>query len=781
MSYTNLLMNQKRFSEDTKNNFSVLSMFFPEDTDMQHFSSSVILSKLYSGELTSLEDITKQNMWLPEYTPSGEGAEGGNEQRINIFQELSKTAQHYIVKKHSKCYVRTELFPEWQQLRVETTTLPILIAAESAYHRKISGRKTMLEPLIARHKKYAFPRGLCETHLHMGAYTYPEEQWLTALHTIFNSTQSISKILGHESSQSDEKVLVRRGRYLLHQLKTALFIRTNIVNAFRLGAEEKIRQTIKQTFSEVDIGIQTYNHLSSYLSSSDNCLNSLWESEVFLWEQAFSFSIQQKASSEELTVLLHLYLLIENNFLTLFRGERNIRGLENFRNVYKANLDIPKEPGYHQRVCHRLKKDTHFSNASEVEVRLSISEFQKKSKEIQAYWKHISGSENSLRQTIHLIKSNRKRKRVMTKHEMMKETRKRSSKISEYIRTEYLQSLGLDAAGATLQVPPESFAPTYRYLASGITKRTFHCGEDFHHLVSGIREVADTVQFLELKTGDCISHAISIGIEPQKWISEQNPTITIPRREWFLNLLYLLEATQKGFTQQIGNRHITLPTKQWQIDALQLARSIFRQEISENELPLLQQLYHNRHLYAPYINSEEAEASASCPASEYEAMLIRQNCGEAGSRLRQLLYIWNNEHTEDEENLINIQRDYIPAEIIVALQQQVQRTLKEKGIIIEVCLVSNYRISVYNALEEHHIMRWLKLRGCYFPGDIKMKLCLGSDDPGIFSTNTANEYYLLICLLLRKGLKHKSVYRIINELILTGNLAVRGNSIPHRL
>ena len=57
---------------------------------------------------------------------------------------------------------------------------------------------------------------------------------------------------------------------------------------------------------------------------------------------------------------------------------------------------------------------------------------------------------------------------------------------------------GVDAAANELHAPPEPFAPAFRLARrAGIPRATFHVGEDFRHLLSGIRAILEAMTFLK--------------------------------------------------------------------------------------------------------------------------------------------------------------------------------------------------------------------------------------------------------------------------------------------
>lgn len=73
---------------------------------------------------------------------------------------------------------------------------------------------------------------------------------------------------------------------------------------------------------------------------------------------------------------------------------------------------------------------------------------------------------------------------------------------------------GADAAASEFDTPPEVFAPSFRRLRkNGIRHFTYHAGEDFFHILSGLRAIYEAIEFLGLQAGDRIGHATAAGVD----------------------------------------------------------------------------------------------------------------------------------------------------------------------------------------------------------------------------------------------------------------------------
>lgn len=694
-----------------------------------------------------------QELNLTELLPAVEAVDAKCPQKFTpgesckLFSIIQQLAVCFLTRKHNKLYVRSDLFPEWQRVRFQTTPLPILAAAAKSQQTFI-GRK-LLAPLVARNKVSHFPRGLSECHLHATAYYYPEEQWLNALHDKKRISLQVACALNTPNTTSGERsTKIRR---VQHMLETARFIRESLIFHFKMVGENCDIQHIRTIREKALSYLSADFPLCEFSFYPDRTLNSLYQDEIFLWRTAFGLHRQKHPAVEELEPLLYLYLLMENDFLQLYRGQVSDNGLEAFGSLAHAPSTLEKGVRYYRRAYSRLMQDTNFVLGARAEVRLSPGKESSESK-ASPYLKWQAATKKATPKpdvALHLIK---KGKIGSVTNALMKRYQGEASRIPKMVGENNLPHITLDAAGATLNVPAEVFAPAYLDLKGKVKNRTFHCGEDFRHLLSGIREVEESIRFFELGSGDRLGHAMSIGVLPEQWLSTCKGEIEIPRREWFLNLLYLLHLHPSDFPEDNDTWQWAEKKQLWLNEARQLAKELLGQEASNN-----------------------ASEEFFCAFYRLRPLFNKDVTNQTGKKAQELGKKWNN-LTHDKT--CTIPAAFLPAPVLLALQQRVQRLILERDLVVEVCPVSNCKIGVYKSLAEHHIFRWLHLRGCTPAGDSRMKLCIGCDDPGIFITNTANEYYLLICLLRRRGLKPRTIRRIINRLNEQGNHVLRSPRLP---
>ena len=106
---------------------------------------------------------------------------------------------------------------------------------------------------------------------------------------------------------------------------------------------------------------------------------------------------------------------------------------------------------------------------------------------------------------------------------------------------------GIDAASREHTTPPEVFASVFNYIRGSIEisrisfeqkanidnysppkhfQFTFHVGEDFRDILTGMRNIVEAVIFLGLKKGDRIGHALALGLQHDQWARKKRRIFT---------------------------------------------------------------------------------------------------------------------------------------------------------------------------------------------------------------------------------------------------------------
>ncbi len=315
---------------------------------------------------------------------------------------------------------------------------------------------------------------------------------------------------------------------------------------------------------------------------------------------------------------------------------------------------------------------------------------------------------------------------------------------------------GIDAASNELHAPPEAFAPAFRYLRRhGVESATYHVGEDFIHLVSGIRACAEAKRFLPLGPGDRMGHATALGISPALWLQRTGPRLMIQVGEHLDNLVYAharlaarpeTAIIAKGLELQIALYSTQVYGREQSPAILNAAWELRGIDVLE-VLELEREDVYSLNSYGITAAAEAKAIRLSAPARRDELSLVA-----AASKNHPLAYeLFRERHRISDrlERLVEVEARWLPESAFTALQADVLRDLANVGVAIETLPTSNVRISAYDRLDEHHLFRWLGLADEGF--SVVPAICVGSDDTGIFATSLRNEYAAIFDVL-RRGL-----------------------------
>lgn len=409
--------------------------------------------------------------------------------------------------------------------------------------------------------------------------------------------------------------------------------------------------------------------------------------------------------------------------------------------------------------------------------------------------------------------------------------------------------VGIDAASLELSAPPEVFAPAFRFLRdlpieavsrdiyhvrdpmsdelnNIFQKRrlnvTYHVGEDFRHILSGLRAIVEAVMFLDLQPGDRLGHALALGINAKKWLEQIGHQATMPKQEWLDNLVWLhhllddltefrkleLEdeiqalsrdiyktadfdsAGQSGgkqlleLTDQIIKIQETIKEQCPNVDFEDLSKRLERKEIKSWDrdwpIPTLYDAWRLRQLdpYCSDVNAlMEYQFKLSQPSGwgrEHrrwhlvQQKLYYQINRKIGSNaaFRLLAMYWYDQKSKRRgDDFIHIdmnQKRTIWLDLIRCAQKKVQNFLRQRQIVIEACPSSNVLIGPIEGLENHQIFE-LTLDDDW---DLRheLKVTVNTDNPGMLGTSLDHEYYLLAETLIKQGVPELKVLRWLSWL-----------------
>lgn len=358
-------------------------------------------------------------------------------------------------------------------------------------------------------------------------------------------------------------------------------------------------------------------------------------------------------------------------------------------------------------------------------------------------------------------------------------------KLNEYI-------VGVDAASDENAMEPWMFSLAYMQMRSkkntkpvgidhtGQNKSyyniknlgfTYHVGEDYRHIVSGLRHIDEVIERFFYKAGDRLGHALALGVNIRKWIQDTE-VVAMPIQEQLDNLLWIWGKAVNG--------ELNLPVQLEKIEEkiLVYAEKIYM-NISGISVRLLYQAYdmkfssNHRELLIKLKDKEKEMPKIYCdfsnrsPESEHTyCKLINEHCaGYKGvwtvERLISTIYCPVFEERGNQVEMVAIKENEYA--IYECLQKYLQKKVAQKGIYIETNPTSNLNIGDMKELAEHPIFRLSPLK----PKDdlnSSVLVTVNSDNPAVFNTNVENELAYIYYALEHAGYSKDEVLPWIDKI-----------------
>jgi hypothetical protein len=249
---------------------------------------------------------------------------------------------------------------------------------------------------------------------------------------------------------------------------------------------------------------------------------------------------------------------------------------------------------------------------------------------------------------------------------------------------------------------------------------TVHVGEDYVHLLSGLRRVDEAVEHLRLGEGDRIGHGVALGTDPREW-ARRAGRIPLTREERLFDLVWEWNWYAREGGDPHGGRLHALD-----YEIARLARQVFGQSLPAPRhtlWELVADLHDPEALRAVRFPGGPASAAGLGPRLELlHDYLTLARVFTAGREV-----VWVDPAAESE--------------VLAGLQAGLRRKVAGRGITVEVNPTSNLLIGDLHDLARHPLWRLRPPRpDPEFP---PVHVCLGSDDPVTFATHLRQEYQLV--------------------------------------
>lgn len=724
-----------------------------------------------------------------------------------VAMSLRVIANEFIEFRHGAAKIRLNKFGAWQQsILSRVGGLPIQAAAAvtdrgwtSTSHRQklieAAGTETlhgMITPYDAAVEDYIVREGLHETHLHLNGSTHAELCWLRALYNPVLEVKDFDKKWKSLTNPHAEKL-----RELVHAVNPQL-TPSELSRQLRVAAQlRRWLCTAAIDYLSDDLLLPAgYNELANGLAPIAPELPHAYKlsprtdrADELRWLTMLVERLQEKPSAI-IARMLHLYLVLQNQYYRLLVQSEEQYGFDQFQKLTYTDLREPTERDYYQRfvsmhgdepVSSRVvflegrfaPKDSLPKNRDLLQsiltgylqyledgnVRLKPTSLSKLLDALDATHSSASfiGRRHRLALVAHFIKlpwSGKPehkagpyrfyplRKEVEKKASLLLQTVKRWPKLQNWLR-------GIDAAANELHAPPEVFASAYRICKNaGFTRRSYHVGEDFPHLISGLRHMMDAIELLDLQNGDRLGHGTAMGICPKLWVDRMPGKLILKKGEWLLDLLVIWQML----------RQIPEETAEaYRVEGLlsNLSGEIFQNEISCAALGRAMQFrgLNIRFLMESRSSSWVWDSSTFSDLWATEAKRVADAQRTNPDDLKILIrWLSDSELWSRSEDLIEVETAFFSEQTFVRLQQVVMRRVRDAGVVVETLPSSNVRISQYLSFTEHHALRWIRVPGYARENDPEIMVSLGSDDPGIFAGDLNGEFYQLYAALRSLGL-----------------------------
>lgn len=336
--------------------------------------------------------------------------------------------------------------------------------------------------------------------------------------------------------------------------------------------------------------------------------------------------------------------------------------------------------------------------------------------------------------------------------------------------------VAIDAANTEIGCPPEIFGKFFRrhrYISDPIggINFTFHVGEEFKTLESGIRNIDETIDYFEYRRGDRLGHALALGIQVDSYYKKKRYKIVTSLQDHIDNLAWLYGLYSNS--KYLDEKNLTLLNAMYErckhelfMDFLDFPFTISDYIQSMKLRSDDSNFYTDRSMVlSTSIMLQEKRLCEDEKAYQFNNNNPDHKIAFLNTKARLLHY-----HYAYDEGLICNGRntiEYTVDEDWITLVSKAQIIVKEKlidrGIVVEANPSSNRKISSVQLFSE---LPFLKMNSFRLEDSNKghIPITINTDDSAIFQTNLSNEYSLVARSLELEGYDSEKIYSYLEYL-----------------
>ncbi|GAB6976879.1 amidohydrolase family protein [Prevotella falsenii] len=638
------------------------------------------------------------------------------EEKSQIFTiGLTELADAFLEYRYNRVYVKAEKFNEWQYLIAYIPPMLLVCAyifrnghfssqeltTDSFYNQSVAPNlryTSFVSPYIRQMEDLKRKHnGFCDLHIHLNGTLETDTVWLDILkypNCVISEMYDAEKdeLVKEQYEQFDNWSRPDRFKELI----------------------EKANELRVELFDELSKKIPIFMDFTRRSES--------------IFYIAVLYYLCLYPTNKDVADKFHHYLLILGLTNSILVQQPECFGFEQFQKYTSNKLRDFSEREYEQRFFQLAGNG--LDNLRIIEGRFSPKDTKDKNNnlidKIRRGWKKLNTAQmnlelpnSELRLIAHFIKKKDKQKGNIRFQKLRADIKRRSeilismhksvSKNGKFI-------VGIDAAASEFDTPPEVFAPVFKRLREkGFRHFTYHAGEDFYHLLGGLRAIYEAIEFLGLQRGDRIGHATAAGVSSKIWHKNVGDKIIVPKGAYMDDLLfaYYLASTEEG-----ADLRPLMP--QISMRVMELAGEIYQ---GDENIEAYISAWKNRKL-------DIVELDKQNKLIEYHLLELYHK----------------KDYVEKYNEKIEVEiYEILDEAALHKVQLAILKLMHKKEIVIETLPTSNVLIGNHRQFCTFHLHNWFKWEG---EGKAIPPIVLGTDDAGIFATNIYNEYCHVFTLLV---------------------------------